>query len=83
MSEWLLSSFLNQELVEEEGKAPAAGADAPTGSVVKAAHTKMLSVSAKNNVSFADALVEAARHRHQAVTNGTLVLISLDTKVFG
>ena len=46
---------------EEEGKAPAAGLVAPTVSAVKTDHTKMLSVWAKNIVSFADALVEAAR----------------------
>ena len=34
-------------------------------------------------MSFADALVEAARPCHQAVTNGTLALISLDTEVPG
>ena len=38
------------ELVEEEGEAPAAGAVEPTGSGVKAVHTKMLSVCAKNIV---------------------------------
>ena len=59
------------------------GAVALTGSPVKAAHTKMLSVWAKNIVSFADALVDAARPCHQAVINGTLALISLDTEVPG
>ena len=74
---------LNEELVEEEGEAPAAGAVAPTGSAVKATHTEMLSIWAKNIVSFADALVEAARPCHQAVTNGTFALITLDTEVPG
>ena len=67
----------------EEGEVPAAGAVAPTGSAVQAAHTKMLSVSAKNIVSFACALVEAARPCRQAVTHGTSALISLDTEVRG
>ena len=74
---------LNQELVEEEGEAPAAGAVAPTGSAVKAAHTKMLGTCPKNIVSFADALVEAPRPCHQAVTIGPSALIGLDTAVPG
>ena len=57
-----MAEQLNQELVEE-GEARAAGAVAPTGSAVTAAHTKMLSVWA-NIVSFADALVEAPRTCH-------------------
>ena len=43
----------------------------------------MLSVWAENIVSFADALVEAARPCDQAVTNGTSALISLDTEMPG
>ena len=40
----------NQELVEDEGEAPATGAVPPMASAVKAARATMPSVSAKNIV---------------------------------
>ena len=80
--EFLFENFVKEQL-NQEGEAPAAGAVAPTGSALKPAHTMMLSVWAKNIVFFVDALVEAARSCHQAVTHGTVALMSLDTEVLG